>query len=377
MRFRHCLPAALLTSLLAVPVTGASEKAGIMQQVFDAIAYLLPLSLRDPALAGEWDRELIDEKLKVLEKATGSLVAHTKSEDPVSRDLARAFDATTGDIAQAFREQWPGYAWFTLMGLTQHCAACHARLPARDAGTFGQQLLARIDTSGFDEREIAHLLVATREFDAALDTLERKLLKETQSAVELDDAGLLMDYLNVALVVRQDPQRADALLKRFLARSDLPFYLSRRLAGWRQALADLGPQLAGPVSLPAARELFLAADNLTRAPRGKERAIHDLIAASLLGRFVQAAAAARGAELAEAWYMLGVISLRTTEPRYSVPDMELNLAAAVRASPGGPHAREAYALLEEFGYWKDQPLSQATNEPGLIDMAMLRRLLAP
>ena len=57
--------------------------------------------------------------------------------------------------------------------------------------------------------------------------------------------------------------------------------------------------------------------------------------------------------------------------------MELNLAAAVRAAPAGPHARAAYSLLEEFGYWKDQPLSRATTEPGLLDMAALRRLLTP
>ena len=372
-----CPLALLLACLLTVQAAHATEKADLMQQVFDAIAYLLPLSLREASLGGDWDRELIDEKLSVLENSTAALVAHTKSEDPVSRDLARAFDAQTRDIAQAFREQWPGYAWFSLMGLTQHCAACHARLPARDAGNFGQRLLARIDTSTFDESEVAHLLVAAREFDTALDTLERKLMKETHPAIEMDDAGVLLDYLDIALVVRQDPERADALLARFQARPDVPFYLAQRLAAWRASLKRHGALLAGPASLQAARELFLAADGLTRAPRGKERAVHDLIAANLLQRVIHGTPAAPGEALAEAWYMLGVIALRTTEPRYSVPDMELNLAAAVRAAPRGPHAREAYALLEEFGYWKDQPLSRASTEPGLIDMAALRRLLVP
>ena len=377
MSFRVCLTALLLASVLAAPAARATDTAGIMQQVFDAIAYLLPLSLREASLGGDWDRELIDEKLSLLENATTALVAHTRAADPVSRDLARAFDASTRDIAQAFRDQWPGYAWLSLMGLTQHCAACHARLPARDAGNFGQRLLARIDTRTFDESEIAHLLVATREFDAALDTLERKLLKETHQAVELDDAGVLLDYLDIALVVRQDPTRAEALLARFQARPDIPFYLARRLAAWRAALKQHVTLLAGPAELAVARQLFEAADGLTRAPRGKERAVHDLIAANLLQRLVQSRPAASSEALAEAWYMLGVIALRTTEPRYSVPDMELNLAAAVRAAPKGGHAKEAYALLEEFGFWKDQPLSRATTEPGLIDMAALRRLLVP
>ena len=367
----------LLAGLWCAPRAQAAETAELMQEVFDAIAYLLPLSLRDPALGGQWDRELVEQKLTVLEQATAGLVAHTRAEDPVSRDLARAFDTNTRDIAQAFREQWPGYAWFSLMGLTQHCAACHARLPAKDAGNFGQRLLARIDTRTFDESEVAHLLVATRDFDAALGTLERKLMKETSSPIELDDAGVLVDYLDVALVVRQDPKRADALLERFQGRADLPFYLAQRIAAWRASLTRYGGLLTGPASLSEARELFLAADGLTRAPRGKARAIHDLIAASILQRVIHGTPPPEGEALAEAWYMLGVIALRTTEPRYSVPDMELNLAAAVRAAPHGPYAREAFALIEEFGYWKDRPLSRAGTEQTLIDMAALRRLLAP
>jgi hypothetical protein len=80
--------------------------------------------------------------------------------------------------------------------------------------------------------------------------------------------------------------------------------------------------------------------------------------------------------LAEAWYLLGVISLRTLEPKYSVPEMEILLAASIRAAPHGPRAREAYNLLEEFGYWHDQPLSQQKGESALINMAELRHLMA-
>lgn len=347
----------------------------IMHQVFDAIAYLLPLSVRPEGKASHWDQELIDKKLGALESASDALAAHAAAGDQAFSGLAKSFKSSSHEIASGFRDAWPSYAYFSLMELTQHCVACHGRLPAEAQVNFGQRLLARIDTAGFDESELAQLYVATRQFDAALSVLEHKLLNPGgSSGVDLDNGGILIDYLEVALVVLRDPARARAMLDKFAAREDVPRYLSTRLEAWRNSLNTLAPTLAGPASLPAARGLFTTADSLTRAPRGRARAIHDLVAMSLLERYV---AAGQGAaeEMSEAWYMLGVIALRSVEPKYSVPEMEILLAAAVRAAPHGTHAAEAYALLEEFGYWRDQPLSGEAAKDSPIDMAGLRALM--
>ena len=369
------LPGIFLCCTLALPASQATETAPLMQQVFDAIAYLLPLSLREDDGSAAWDRTLVDEKLATLEQAATAYAAHAKADDAVTRDLAQSFADRTQDIAGAFREAWPGYAWFSLMELTQHCVACHSRLPAQDADGFAQRLLARLDLDRLDASELAQLLVATRQFDAALAALERKLANATVPAVDLDNLGVLVDYLDIALVVRHDPARVDETLARFLQRDDVPYYLHERITRWRRWLAEFGPLLAGPASLVEARRLFLAADPLTRTPRGRERAIHDLVAASLLERYLHERPGAQGEDVGEAWYMLGVIALRTTEPRYSVPGLELNLAAAIRAAPHGTHAREAYALLEEFGFWRDQPLVKAAPGAFPVSLPALRKLL--
>ena len=70
----------------------------IMDGVFDAIAYLLPLSVRESAVASEWDRELIDSKLAVLRNSSAALVAHTADRSPDFRFLANAFDETVREI---------------------------------------------------------------------------------------------------------------------------------------------------------------------------------------------------------------------------------------------------------------------------------------
>ena len=359
----------------AADETGDATTREVMHRVFDAIAYLLPLSVRDASQATSWDRELIDTKLATLQQASGALVAHAKGKDDEFRYLARSFDETTRDIANSFRETWPSYAYFSLMELTQHCVACHSRLPSDAQSAFGQRLMARVDPADFDPSELAQLYVATRQFDAAEAVLERKLLGPKEDAIDLDTAGVLLDYLDLTLVVRQDTARASALLKKFAARPDTPHYLRDRIAGWQENLKALAPVLNGAPSLAKAHELFVTADGLTRAPRGRERAIHDLVAASQLQRYIAANPRATGEDIADAYYMLGIIALRTIEPKYSVPEMELLFASAIRAAPQGPHAHEAYNLLEEFGYWRDLHLARAGDDSSIIDMNELRKLV--
>ncbi len=374
------LPLLIAMTLLGTGHAGAADTGdaatrAVMHEVFDAIAYLLPLSVRDAESASAWDRELIDAKLATLSEASGALVAHAKGKDEEFRYLARSFDETTREIAGSFRETWPSYAYFSLMELTQHCVACHSRLPSEAQTAFGQRLMSRVDPAEFDPSELAQLYVATRQFDAAEKVLERKLLSPKEDAIDLDNAGVLLDYLDLALVVRHDTRRATALLEKFAKRPDVPRYLAARLAAWRASIASLAPVLEGEPSLERARELFHTADTLTRAPRGRERAIHDLVAASLLQRYIAAQPGATGEGVADAYYMLGIIALRTTEPKYSVPEMEGLFASAIRAAPKGPHARESYNLLEEFGYWRDLHLARARDDSSLIDMNALRELV--
>ncbi|MCC7120877.1 MAG: hypothetical protein IT493_04905 [Gammaproteobacteria bacterium] len=370
----------VVASLLGAGNASAAEAGDVatrevMHKVFDAIAYLLPLSVRDAEQASSWDRELIDTKLATLGEASGALVAHAKVKDEEFRYIARSFDETTREIVGSFRETWPSYAYFSLMELTQHCVACHSRLPSDTQAAFGQRLMSRMDTADFDPSELSQLYVATRQFDAAEKVLERKLLSPQEDAIDLDNAGVLLDYLDLALVVRHDSARAQALLTKFAARPDVPHYLADRIEAWQQSLASLAPVLKDAPVLARARELFETADTLTRAPRGRERAIHDLIAASLAQRYIASRPGATGEDIADAYYMLGIIALRTTEPKYSVPEMEGLFAAAIRAAPKGPHARESYDLLEEFGYWRDLHLARAGDDSSIIDMNALRKLV--
>ncbi|MSR13197.1 MAG: hypothetical protein EXR86_01230 [Gammaproteobacteria bacterium] len=73
--------------------------------MFEAIAYLLPLSVGEVGVSSEWDRELIDGKLAVLRRSSAALVVHTAKRSPEFRYLARSFDETVHDIDESFKEE--------------------------------------------------------------------------------------------------------------------------------------------------------------------------------------------------------------------------------------------------------------------------------
>ena len=349
--------------------------ASIMHQVYDAIVYLLPLSLRDPAESTIWDRGLINDKLQTLKHASAGLKQHTTGQDQEFRHLARSFDELSGDVHKAFSNEWPEFAYFSMMGLVQHCVACHSRVAAPSSRLFGQRLMARMDLRELPPADVVKIHIAMRQFDTALRSIETMLMDPDLHPIEADYGSLMIDYLQLAITAKRSPSTAENFLRRYLARSDVPFYLERRFESWLAALKEFSDDLAAEPSLETAKAIFYAADALSRGPGNRVRAVHDITATSIIRSYLSMAAGRDAGGLGEAYYILGVTALRTLEPKSAVPEMELLLAASIRADPSGPHALESYALLEEYGYVHEEQLGAENASQTLIDMSELRALI--
>lgn len=364
-------------ALSSLPLTAMAERstASIMHNVYDAIAYLLPLSLRDPGESTIWDRSLIDDKLRTLDTAADALKHHGGEEEQEFQYLARSFDELTTDVHKAFSNEWPEFAYFSMMDLVQHCVACHSRLAAPSQSLFGQRLFARMDTRELPPGDVVKLYIAVRQFDAALRSIEKILMDPGLHPIEADYNSLMIDYLNVAVAAKRSPETARNFLRRYLARPDLPFYLSRRIEFWIASLIDFSDELAAKPSLETAKAIFYAADDLSRGPGNRVRAVHDITAASIVRSYLSGSSKRKARALGEAYYILGVIALRTLEPKSAVPEMELLLAASIKADPKGTHAVESYALLEEYGYVHEDRLAAVSTSQTLIDMNALRTMI--
>ena len=344
-----------------------------MHKVYDAIAYLLPLSVRDADLKTEWDKELIEEKLQILTAASGTLVKHADEEDAEFRLLARSFDRLVQDINVSFRAQWPDYAYYSLMELTDHCVACHSRLPSQSQDLFGQRLMARVKADSIEPESRSLLFIATRQFDAALALFEQQLADPSIDPIEADYRGIMLRYLRLAISTGGSNERVIKFIDTYAARPDLPYYLAHRLQHWRAALTTLAPSMDAAPDLASARRIFDQATALTLAPNNRLRAVEDLVAARIMRTYLQAHPKASATERGEIYYKLGVVALRTSEPEPAVPELEMLMAAAIQSDPHGPYAKDAYGILEEYGYVHDEHLAKQTESRVMIDMAALKK----
>lgn len=375
---KHCSSTILAVVLLVASSASIAESKStqeIMWQLYDAIAYLLPLSVTDKASFSDVDEALLEKHLADLKTGANKLADHGATHDENFALLAKSFNVLTQDIEDGFRGEWPSYSYYSLAELTQHCVACHSRLPADTVPALGQKVLARINTDDFATWNLVNLLIATREFDTAMSTLEQALLDPKTPASQLEYSGQLITYLRVAINVDADVTRPHAFFDKFLQRDDIPYYLSYRIKHWQKDLVALEPYLKGVTSLEHARKILRRSESASRVPGDSIRAVADLVAAAKLQQLLASTNLISATDKAEVYYNLGIIALRTFEIDFSVPELEYLFISAIKADPRGPFAAKSYRYLEEFGYLEDPdappgagPLVQRT-----VDLAELRK----
>ncbi len=348
-----------------------------MHKAFDALSYLLPLSLKQQDDGSTTDFSILEDKLKQLLDSADRLDEHAKIRDAEFKSISRSFRSTVNQVDQAFRNERPQDALFLLLDLTQNCVVCHSRLPSATNFPFGQRLMARIDVDTMDRRDVAELYVATRQFDGALQILDEVISDMDVSPIDLDIDGTLIDYVDVSISVKQDFAPVRSMLDKLQARADLPYYMNRHAETWKKSMDALEPEIVAPPSVARARELFYTASGMSAAPAGRERVIHDLLAASMLRRIVdqQQPTEMPNELLAEAYYLLSIIELRTISTDSVVPQMEFLLEAAIRSDPKGPFAERAYALLEEYSYFSYAGVPWFGTDEPMIKMGELRSMI--
>ena len=331
-----------------------------MRMVFEEMKELIPLSLDEERWSSPAEQKKILASLARLEAAASALDAHGRSREAgfgeLALNLGRDFYETRERYEMGAFEE----ARFFLTGSLQNCVACHVRLPSDQSFALADQLMEKAEVAALQPREKAWLLVTVRRFDEALSAWESLIRDPEISAAQLDASGVLVDYLNVAIRVRNDISRVSKTLTELATREDVPLYLRRRIGEWRTGLAELDPKRFGEASEPSLElgaALAKQAGRIAEGPYGRDGLIQDLAAASHLVRWLEQDRAKREevtrnrtpqerADTALAYYWLGVIEARSLDG-FWINLSERHLEAAIRSDPKGPLAEKAYSLLEE------------------------------
>lgn len=375
--FKKLLPIILSTALLAGPAAANSETRRIMQNVAESLEVLLPLSLDSDVFLDPDNREIVIQHLARLESSADGLAEHGAEQSLDFQLLAAAFSRAAGRIQTNFEYLHPEEARYILIDLTQHCVACHSRNTANRDFPLSNALNQYLEEQTLDERERARLQLALRQFDGAMETWEDILSDTAADPVDMSLDGNFVEYLTVAVRVRQAYERAAQQLREVADRDDTPFYLRRRLATWIDALETAARNNGETLTMTRARERFHRPGTRPGLLWNDSQLVSDLILSAGLERLVDSQdAALTPARRAEAYYMLGVLEARSIGLYSALPGMERFWEAAIRTAPDSPYAVEAYALLEESAHASFSgglPFEQ-TDET-FAHLAELRRLI--
>jgi hypothetical protein len=353
MRTMRTIRAALLLAAAlgaAGPALAAAEAESprpTMNQIFEAVSFLLPLSLDETRFADPAQAPKVEQALQSLVRSADALQEHGKRRSEGFGYLSRSL----GDDVRLIQSHYAAHrfaeARFLLHLLTDTCFACHSRLPEEQRSRLANRFLERPELEQLSAQERARLQVATRQFDAALASYEKIFTDPEIPPAQMDLGGYFVDYLTVAIRVRRDLERPGPPLERLAARADTTTYLRRRAEGWVQSLAELRKTGGLRPGLETARAWIERARAMSEFPSDHDGLVYDMAASAALHQFVESAPRDQKAALAEAYYLLGVTEARSRR-NYWVSETELYLEAAIRAAPGSSFAHDAYDLLEEF-----------------------------
>jgi len=331
------------------PVQPSTREA--MGEIFASVQTLLLLSLEDGALADPANTSALNRALARLEEYSSELAQHGQGKSEASFTF---FSRSLADDARALGEHFssgpPAESRRLLYQLIESCIGCHSRLPSKEDSTLSVRLTRDPRVAKLPPEERARLQVATRQYDSALLTYEAILASPDFTPQDMELLGILDDYLELCLHVRGGSQRARSALQTLSKRSDVPPALQGDLREREEALAALG-KIEAAADLARARALVLEGEAIARDRPERSGIVQYLVASAILHRIV-ADPSRTSRELAEAYYLLAVVSSRVGRVYWPSPE-ELYLASAIELAPGSDTAREAYRLLEElvtFGY---------------------------
>jgi hypothetical protein len=336
---------AALVFMLPWALGAGAQVANPMRSLLGALLELLPYSLDEARWESPANTAAIDQALADLAAHAGTIQQHGMG---LNRSYGRARDGLAADAReaqQAFRGGEARLARFVVRNLTEDCFACHSRLPAGTRAELAGSVERALDIEQVAPADRVRLLVATRQFEAAMTAAENIMEDRTVAAVDIDGYGLFEDYLKVALRVSRDYDRPRTALWRFLQRDDVPMYLADRVGDWLAALEQLG-RASWPVDLAVATNLLTEANARNEFVRDRRGLVHAILASSLLLQFVQSAPD-DPLQLAEAYYWLGVAETAISNTLW-VPEIEYFLETSIRLAPESAFARKAYSFLEQY-----------------------------
>lgn len=322
--------------------TGDEYTRSVMREIFDGIRVALPASVDREVFEKPRNQGEIYAALDTLARNSALLEKHFQEGDVQLDFLARSIERDAIEAKTTYTHGQYGRSAFVLRQIVENCVVCHTRLPDDQGSLIAEGFVDEGVMASLPPKPKSTLLIATRQFDEALDALESVFNDWlTHPAVLL---GPLTDYLVVSIRVKGDYERPIRALRTFSKREDLWPSLQKDVEEWIVALPSLQERAASASTVASARAIIEEGDALDENGDGQGSLLHFIVASSILERYIAAHPKA-SPELGEAFYLRGNLETRIGR-NYWVSTAPFFLEESIRVAPTGLFAEEALAVLE-------------------------------
>ncbi|HEX5036521.1 MAG TPA: hypothetical protein VFX30_05140 [bacterium] len=247
------LPSAWAEPPAAAPDANADVKP-MMRQNFETL-----MELQAYAAAPESFRATknYNEIVRLIDRLAG--IAHvlpqvTGASRPGLSAVAGVYSEYLDDLKAGLKSGNPVYLRNRIRTAAGFCFECHTSTPAQGNFQDAEKRVAALKLTSFQKAEY---LAATRQFDKALDLYDTLLGGRTSPEAQSTElAHAVRNALILAVRVKEDPKRAEAVLDRVEARQDLSSYFRGQIDAWKKDVSDWKKEK--PLKADAAAGTWLA-----------------------------------------------------------------------------------------------------------------------
>ncbi len=352
--------------------TASDDTQAVMREIFAGIRVALPASVDSETFRAPENQEEIFAALEALARNASLLESHAEDCDAQMGFLARSVERDATEAKTSYEHGHFERSAFVLHRIVEGCVVCHTRLPDDCGSTFAKGFVDEGVLASLPPEPRSTLLIATRQFDAALDALEEVLTDPlTHPAVMLDP---LREFLVVSIRVGTDYERPVSTLRTFAQRGDLWPSLREDVEEWIAALGALRKRATGAATVASALAIIREGEALDEYGDGQGSLLHFIVASSILERYI-ASHSTRDAELGEAFYLRGKLETRIGH-NYWVTTAPFFLEESIRIAPGEDYAADALSVLERelFAAYEGSDIEELPEEEA-AHLAELRALI--
>lgn len=321
-----------------------------MQTVYSSLVQITPILLRDNTQLKLKEKEAAEIHFKNIAEHSAAISAIAQKGDTGHRILAEDLARNATAAYAQFKEAHYPQAQYFLADVVHSCFACHTSRDTATDSQFVTNFNKDIKWETFDPLARARFLTLSRQFDKAMTEYEKLFKDNTLSQDELINMDPIVEYMVIALRVKNEPDTVAKTLKN-LQGGSYPEIFKKDFAAWLKALDSIKKEKLKPNYLEEAKNQLSLAKQAMEYPQDRSGLVRYIVASRLLQTYIQDKNLPAPSK-ADAYYQLGICEMIIGASLLSDESLAF-FEQAIKLSPKSEISKKAFAQYEDivrFGY---------------------------